>query len=147
MKVILLQDVKAQGKKGDIINVSDGYASNFLLPRKLAIAATADAVNTVNLHEKAVKQQKEQAKTDALALAKTLKNIEIVIPIKCGEKGKIFGSVTAKEISEELAKLGFAVDKRMLVLKENIKETGNYTITAKLYPEISCEISIVVKPA
>lgn len=147
MKVILLQDVKTQGKKGDIINVSDGYASNFLIPRNLAKPATADVVNAAVLHQAAVKQHKEQEKVDAVLLAKTLKDVEVIMEVKCGEKGRIFGSVTTKEISEELNRQGYAVDKKMLLLKENIKEVGNYLISAKLYPQVNCEIKLIVKPA
>ena len=107
MKVILLQDVKAQGKKGQMITVSDGYARNFLLPRKLAVEATADNLNTMKLQEKAKKAKEAAEKAEAEAISAKLKNITVTIQAKAGNGGKIFGSITTKEIAEQLKERWF----------------------------------------
>ena len=112
MKVLLLQDVKGQGKKGEIINVSDGYANNFLLKKGLATVATADTLNSVAIHDKAVAKQKEAEKQQALENAKRLKGQEVHLTAAKGANGKMFGSITNKEIAEELCRLGYKVDKK-----------------------------------
>ena len=117
MKVLLLQDVKGQGKKGDIINVSDGYANNFLIKKGLGKVATADTINSVNIHTQAVAKQKQAEKDAAVALSKQLNGKEVTITSTKGANGKMFGSITSKEIAEALTKLGFAIDKKQIVLK------------------------------
>ena len=112
MKVILLKDVKAQGKKGDIIDVSDGYAKNFLLKQGLAQVATTDSINSINIKNAAAAHQKELEKQAAAKTAKELKGSEVTVAIRSGENGKIFGSVTAKEIADAFAKLGKPIDKK-----------------------------------
>ena len=137
MKVILQQDVKGQGKKGQMVEVSEGYARNFLLPRKLAIAATTDAINTMNLKEKARKAEEARQKAEAEATAEKLKECMVKLTAKAGNGGRLFGAVTTKEISEGL-KAQFSIDipKQKLVLDEPIKAFGSYQIKAKLGFEV-----------
>ena len=137
MKVILQQDVKGQGKKGQMVEVSEGYARNFLLPRKLAIAATTDASNTMNLKEKARKAEEARQKAEAEATAEKLKECQVKLTAKAGNGGRLFGAVTTKEISEGL-KAQFSIDipKQKLVLDEPIKAFGSYQIKAKLGFEV-----------
>ena len=145
MKVILLQDVKGQGKKGQLIDVSDGYARNFLLPKKLAIAATADAINTMNLKEKARKAEEARLKAEAEATAAKLKDCQVKLTAKAGAGGKLFGAITGKEISEGLKKqFGLDVPKQKLVLPEPIKAYGTYQVKAKLGFEVSGTVSVSV---
>ena len=145
MKVLLLQDVKGQGKKGDIINVSDGYANNFLLKKGLGVVATADTINSVDIHNKAVAKQKAAERQQAQDDADKLKGKVITIVASTGAQGKMYGSITNKEIAEELTKLGFPVDKKQVVLKEPIRQKGSYTVTVKMYAEISTTITVVVE--
>ena len=137
MKVILQQDVKGQGKKGQMVEVSEGYARNFLLPRKLAIAATTDAINTMNLKEKARKAEEARQKAEAEATAEKLKECMVKLTAKAGNGGRLFGAVTTKEISEGLkAQFGVDIPKQKLVLDEPIKAFGSYQIKAKLGFEV-----------
>lgn len=137
MKVILMQDVKGQGKKGQMIEVSEGYARNFLLPRKLASAATADAINTMNLKEKARKAEEARQKAEAEATVEKLKECIVKITAKAGSGGRLFGAVTTKEISDGLkAQYSIEIPKQKLVLEEPIKAFGNYQIKAKLGFEV-----------
>ncbi len=145
MKVLLLQDVKGQGKKGEIINVSDGYANNFLLKKGLGKVATADTINAVSIHDEAVKKQKAAEKQNAMDEAKRLKGQRVTIVGTKGAQGKMYGSITNKEIADELNKLGYKVDKKQVVLKEAIRATGIYTVTVKMYAEISTTIEVVVE--
>ncbi len=145
MKVLLLQDVKGQGKKGEIINVSDGYANNFLLKKGLGKVATADTINAVSIHDEAVKKQKAAEKQKAMDDAKRLKDTRVTIVSTKGGQGKMYGSITNKEIAEELNKLGYKVDKKQVVLKEPIKSTGIFTVTVKMYAEIATTIQVVVE--
>ena len=137
MKVILQQDVKGQGKKGEMVEVSEGYGRNFLLPRKLAIPATADAINTMNLKEKARKAEEARLKAEAQDTAEKLKNAKVKLTAKAGNGGKLFGAVTTREISEGLKKqFGLEVPKQKLVLEEPIKAFGSYEVKAKLGYEV-----------
>lgn len=145
MKVLLLQDVKGQGKKGEIIDVSDGYANNFLLKKNLGKVATADTVNSVNIHNKAVEKQKQDEKNRAVELAKTMKGLEVKITATRGANGKMFGSITAKEIAEQLVKMGYNIDKRQIVLKEPIKVSGRYPVNVKVYAEVATTINVEVE--
>ena len=145
MKVILQQDVKGQGKKGQMIEVSEGYGRNFLLPRKLAIPATADAINTMNLKEKAKKAEEARLKAEAQDVAEKLKECTVKLTAKAGNGGKLFGSVTTKEISEGLAKqYGLNIPKQKLVLDEPIKAFGGYQVKAKLGFEITATVKVSV---
>ena len=145
MKVILQQDVKGQGKKGQMVEVSEGYARNFLLPKKLAIPATTDAINTMNLKEKARRAEEARQREEALATANKLKEITVRIAAKAGTGGRLFGAVTTKEISEGLKKqFNIDIPKQKLVLDEAIKSFGTYTVKAKLGFEISASFSVMV---
>ena len=145
MKVLLLQDVKGQGKKGEIINVSDGYANNFLIKKGLGTVATADTINSVNIKAKAMEKQKAAEKQKAFDEAKALKGQIIKITASKGSQGKMYGSITSKEIAEELVKLGYNVDKKQIVLKDPIRVTGEYTVNVKMYAEISTTVTVVVE--
>ena len=145
MKVILQQDVKGQGKKGQMIEVSEGYARNFLIPRKLAVLATADAMNTMMLQEKAKKAEEARQKAEAEAIAEKLKSAQVKVSARAGANGKLFGAVTSKEVSDALAaqhKIELA--KQKIVLDEPIKSFGTYQLKAKLGHEISGTIYVNV---
>ena len=145
MKVILQQDVKGQGKKGQMIEVSEGYGRNFLLPRKLAIPATTDAINTMNLKEKAKKAEEARLKAEAQEIAAKLKDCTVKLTAKAGNGGRLFGAVTTKEISEGLLKqFGMNIPKQKLVLEDPIKSFGTYQVKAKLGFEISGTVTVSV---
>ena len=144
MKVILQQDVKGQGKKGQMVEVSEGYGRNFLLPRKLAIPATADAINTMNLKEKARRAEEARQKEEALAVAEQLKSLQVKIPARAGANGKLFGAVTNKEVSDALkAQFGIELGKQKIVM-DPIKSFGACEAKAKLGHEISGTIHVLV---
>ena len=148
MKVILTQDVKGQGKKGQLVEVSDGYGRNFLLAKKLAVLATAENLNTMKQQEKAKKAQEAAEKAEAQAIAKKLEEITVKIVAKAGEGGRLFGAVTGKEIAEALSKQhGVTINKAKLVLDEPIKACGGYKIKAKLGFEISGVVNVMVAEA
>ncbi|MBP1736444.1 MAG: ribosomal protein L9p [Oscillospiraceae bacterium] len=148
MKVILQQDVKGQGKKGQLVEVSDGYARNFLLPKKLAVTATTDNVNTLKLQEKARLAREAAEKAEAEALAERLKNCPVKIPAKAGAGGKLFGSVTSKEIADELkAQFGIEINKAKIVQEEPIKSFGSYELKCKLGYEVVGTIYAMVTEA
>ena len=145
MKVILLCDVKGQGKKNDIINVSDGYARNFLFPQKKAIPADAKATSELKSKEDAKKYKIGEERKAALALAEKIKNITVEIKMEHGQDGRLYGSVTAKDIAEKLkAILGIEIDKRKINLKETIKAYGNYTVEIKLYTDVTASFTVKV---
>jgi large subunit ribosomal protein L9 len=145
MKVILQQDVKGQGKKGQMVEVSEGYARNFLLPQKLAVLATTDAVNTMNLQAKAKAKADAEAKAAAMEVAEKLKGCQVKIRAKGGAGGKLFGAVTGKEISVALKEqFGMEIDSKKLVLAEPIKSFGGYEVKAKLGFEISGTVNVLV---
>ena len=145
MKVILLQDVKAQGKKGQMIEVSDGYARNFLFPKKLAVEATTDALNAKNIQDAAARRREAEERAAADALRKQLKEMPVRLQAKAGTGGRLFGSITTKEISEALkAQYGVEIPKAKLVQEEPIKSFGTFEVKAKLYPEIQGAITVVV---
>ncbi len=145
MKVILQQDVKGQGKKGQLIEASEGYARNFLLPRKLAIPATADALNTMKLKEKARLAEEAANRAAAAETAERLKNSPVKISAKAGANGKLFGAITAKEVSEALQKqYGVELPKQKIVMDEPIKAYGSYQLKAKLGFEISGTVYVMV---
>ena len=144
MKVILQQDVKGQGKKGQMIEVSEGYARNFLLPRKLAVEATPDNLNTMKLQEKAKKAKEAAEKAEAEANAEKLKSAQVKIPARAGANGKLFGAVTSKEVAEALkAQHGIELNKQKIVM-EPIKAFGSYQLKAKLGHEVSGTIYVMV---
>lgn len=148
MKVILQQDVKGQGKKGQLIDVSDGYARNFLLPRKLAVTATAENLNTMKQQEKAKAAQMAAEKAAARETASKLEGIMVKVPAKAGNGGKLFGSVTSKEISDALqSQTGMDIPKTKIVLPEPIKAFGTYQVKCKLGYEVTGTINVVVTEA
>ena len=145
MKVILLQDVKSQGKKGDLINVSDGYARNFLFPRGLAAEADAKAMNEIRTKEEARQHKIELEKASARETAQKLSSVVVMLKSQAGADGKLYGSITAKDIAEALEREhGIAIDKRKIQLDGTIKAFGTYMLDVKLYPEISGKIHLVV---
>ena len=145
MKVILLQDVKGQGKKGEMIDVSDGYARNFLFPRKLAMEATTDAINAKNIQDAAARRREAEERKAADELRRKLKEMPVRLQAKAGTGGRLFGSITTKEISEALkAQYGVEIPKAKLVQEEPIKSFGTFEVKAKLYPEIQGAITVVV---
>ena len=145
MKVILQQDVKGQGKKGQMVNVSDGYARNFLFPKKLAVEATADNVNTMKLQEKAKAAKLAEEKAQAQAVADQLKELTVRVVAKGGNGGRLFGAVTTKEVSDALkAQHGIEINKAKLVLDEPIKSFGGYELKAKLGHDVNAVVKVVV---
>ena len=145
MKVILQQDVRGQGKKGQMIEVAEGYARNYLLPRKLAVPATADAMNTMRLQEKAKKAEEARQKAEAQAMAEKLKGVVVKLTAKAGANGKLFGAVTSKEVSDALqSQHGIELAKNKIVMEEPIKSYGSYELKAKLGFEISGTVYVVV---
>ena len=148
MKVILQQDVKGQGKKGQLVDVSDGYARNFLLPRKLAIEANADNVNTMKLHEKAKAAKEAAEKAEAEAIAEKLLGCSVKISAKAGTGGRLFGAVTSKEVAEALKKQhGIDINKSKIVQDEAIKTFGTFQLKCKLGYEVVGTINVVVTEA
>ena len=146
MKVILLQDVKGKGKKGQMIEVSDGYARNFMLPKKLAIEATADAVNTMRMNDKAAAEKAARERAEALEISRKLREMTVTVTAKGGGAGRLFGSVTNAEIADSLAKkTGIKLDKRKIVISDPIKNVGTYTVTCKLGYEISAPLTVKIE--
>ena len=148
MKVILLQDVKGKGKKGQLLEISDGYARNFLLPRKLAVEATADAMNTKKMNDKAAAEKEAKERAEALEISKQLRETVIVVTAKGGGAGRLFGSVTNQEIADALkAKTGINLDKRKIVVSDPIKSVGTYTVQCKLGYEITAPLTVKIEEA
>lgn len=148
MKVILLQDVKGKGKKGQMLEVSDGYARNFMLPRKIAIEATPDAINTMRMNDKATQERIAKEKAEAMALSKQLREMTVVVTAKGGGAGRLFGSVTNQEIADALkAKAGITLDKRKIAISDPIKSVGTYTVTCKLGYEITAPLTVKIEEA
>lgn len=145
MKVIFIEDVKGKAKKGEMKDVSDGYARNFLIPRGLAYEATADTINTLKLKDKAQKAQMEREKAEAIEISKKLGGIQVLIKAKAGNGGKLFGAVTSQEVVNALKEQhGIDIEKNKVVQTDPIKAFGNYTVKAKLGYEISGDINILV---
>lgn len=148
MKVILLQDVKGKGKRGQLLEISDGYARNFLLPRKLAVEATADAMNTKKMNDKAAAEKEAKERAEALEISKQLRDTVLVVTAKGGGAGRLFGSVTNQEIAEALkAKTGINLDKRKIMIADPIKSVGTYTVQCKLGYEISAPLTVKIEEA
>ena len=146
MKVILTQDVKGKGKKGQMLEVSDGYARNFMLPRKLAVEATPDAINTMRMNDKATQERIAREKAEAMETAKKLRELTVTVTAKGGGAGRLFGSVTNQEIADALKnQTGIALDKRKIVLADPIKTVGTYTVTCKLGYEIAAPLTVKIQ--
>ena len=148
MKVILVQDVKGKGKKGQMLEVSDGYARNFMLPKKLAIEATPDAINTMRMNDKAAAEKAAKERAEALEISRRLREMTVTVTAKGGGAGRLFGSVTTQEIADALkAQSGITLDKRKIVLADTIKNVGTYTVTCKLGYEISAPLTVKIQEA
>ena len=148
MKVILLQDVKGKGKKGQMLEVSDGYARNFMLPKKMAIEATPDAINTMKMNDKATQERIAREKAEALEVSKKLRAMTLTVTAKGGGAGRLFGSVTNQEIADALAKnSGIKLDKRKIVIADPIKAVGTYTVQCKLGYEINAPLTVKIEEA
>ena len=145
MKVILLEDVKGTGKKGDIVEVSAGFAQNFLLKNKKAKVADNSALNENRMAKESADYHYQQELANAKSLAEKLKNAVATIKIKGGENGKVFGSVTSQEISAELVKMGYNISKKQILLSSPLKFAGRYTVEIKLFKGVSQKITVVVE--
>ncbi|MDO4939048.1 MAG: 50S ribosomal protein L9 [Lachnospiraceae bacterium] len=144
MKVVLLQDVKALGKKGDVVEVSEGYARNFLLGKKYAVEATTANLNTLKLQKANADRIAAEQLAEAQETADKLSKVTATVAIKAGENGKTFGSVSSREIAQELEKQGIIIDKKKIVLPEAIKEFGEYDIKVKLHKEVAASVKVNV---
>ncbi len=145
MKVILLQDVKGQGKKGEVVDVNEGYARNFLVKKGLAEVATAAKLNDISMKKSAADFHRAEEEKATRELAKTLSGKKFTVKIKAGQNGKVFGSVTTANVSESLAAAGYAVDKKKIVLAQPIKNVGEYEVELKLMEGVSAKITVEVQ--
>ena len=143
MKVVLLKDLKGKGKKGDIIEASDGYAKNFLIPQGIAKAGTSSNLNEANQAKKAQEYHTEQARQQAIATKAELEKVNLKLAVKCGANGKVFGSVTNKEIADGLAKLNLDIDKKKIEVA-TIKTTGAFDVKIKLFPGVTANIKVEI---
>lgn len=145
MKVILLQDVKSLGKKGDIVETAEGYGRNYLLPRKLAKEANAANVNQAKADKATAAHRAAQAKDEAVVLGAQVEKVVVTIKMRLGENGKMFGSVTSKDVAEALIKqTGLNIDRRKIELKNSVKSLGEYTAVAKLHPDVTAQFKVMV---
>ncbi len=145
MKVVLEQDVKGTGKKGEVVNVSDGYARNFLLPRKMASPADASAVNAMNIQKSAAQHRKFEAGVKARELAKKLDNAMVKVPGRVGENGKMFGTVSGKEVAAAIQEqLGLEVDKKKISI-DTVRSTGEYVAKLSLFEEVKANLKVIVE--
>lgn len=148
MKVILLEDVKSVGKKGDIVNLSDGYARNCIIKKNLGLEATAKNLNDLKLKQKNEDKIAQENLEAAKALAAKINESQIVVTMKVGEGGKAFGSVSSKEVAAEVkSQLGFDIDKKKIQLKEAIKALGTWKVSIKLHTKVTAELTVVVREA
>lgn len=148
MKVILLQDVKALGKKGEVVNVNDGYARNFILPKKLGVEANGKNINDLKLQKNNEAKVAQEHLDAAKKLAEELKAGKVVLTMKVGEGGRTFGSVSSKEIAEAVKEqMHLDIDKKKIQLKEQIKTLGTHIVSVKLHPEVTAELNVSVKEA
>ena len=145
MKVILLQDVRGKGKKGQMLEVSDGYARNYMLPRKIAVEATPDAINTMKMNDKATQDRIAREKAEAMEVSRKLRGMTLTVTAKGGGAGRLFGSVTNQEIADALGQeAGIKLDKRKIVIADPIKNVGTYTVTWKLGYEITAPLTVKI---
>ncbi len=145
MKVILIADVKGQGKKNDIVNVSDGYARNYLIKNKLAVEATSSMVNSLEISKKADEHRKAVEKAEAQALAQRINGMNVVVKIKVGETGKLFGALNTQSVADALKEQGVEIDKKKIVINDVIKSVGTYDVVVKPYAEVSAKIKVTVQ--
>ena len=144
MKVILQQDVKKLGKKGDIVEVSEGYGRNFLLPRKAAVPATSQNLNVANAQASSKARKEAMAADEAKLMAKQLEKVEVKIPVRIGDGGKLFGSVTGKDVSDALKKQHIDIDKRKITIQGEVTGTGVYEAVIKVHPSVTSKIKVSV---
>ena len=145
MKIILIEDVKALGKKGEIVNVNDGYARNFILPKKLGLEATGKNFNDLKLQKANEEKVAQQSWDDAKELGKKLEAGKVELAIKIGEGGRAFGSVSSKEIAVAVKEqMGYDIDKKKIQLKDSIKTLGTHTVPVKLHPKVTAELKVIV---
>ena len=144
MKVILQQDVKKLGKKGDIVEVSEGYGRNFLLPRKAAVPATSQNLNVANAQAGSKARKEAMAADEAKLMAKQLEKVEVKIPVRIGDGGKLFGSVTGKDVSDALKKQHIDIDKRKITIQDEVTGTGVYEAVIKVHPSVTSKIKVSV---
>ncbi|MGB9780689.1 MAG: 50S ribosomal protein L9 [Caldanaerobacter sp.] len=144
MKVILVKDVKNVGKAGEVVNVSDGYGRNYLIPKGLAIEATESNLKMLNEKKKAEERKRQQELEQAKELAQKLSKVGVTLKVKAGENGKLFGSVTSKDVEEALKEKGFEIDRKKIVLPENIKTIGTYYAEVKLYQGVTAKVQVDV---
>ncbi len=145
MKVILLADVPGQGKRGDVINVADGYARNYLFPRGLACEASEGKLKEMSARKKALAEREKKLADEARALARRLEGLTVTIRVKAGEGGKLFGSITGRDIADALAgQEGIEIDKKKILLKEPLKHLGSYPVPVKLHPGVSATINVLL---
>ncbi|MCM3635594.1 MULTISPECIES: 50S ribosomal protein L9 [Paenibacillus] len=142
MKVIFLQDVKGQGKKGEIKDLSEGYVRNFLLPKNLVKIASEGNVKTLDMQKASEDKRKQQEKENAIALGKKLEELVVIVKAKAGEGGRLFGAITSKQIADSLAKLGYKIDKRKIELDEPIRSLGTTQVPVKLHPEVKGTLKV-----
>lgn len=147
MKVILTNDVKSQGKKGDVIEVSDGYARNYLFPNNLAAPATATALNSIKIAKEAEIRRRKVEHDEAVELVKKLAGITVTVKIKTGANGKLFGALNTAAVSEALKEQGIELDKKKIVIAEPIKALGRYVVTVKPFAEVSGKLNVNVVAA
>lgn len=146
MKVILKQDVKGLGKKEQMVEASDGYARNFLLPKGLAVEATSSNVNIMKTKKEAEAQKKDREVAQAKELAKKIKDITVTLKVKAGENGKLFGSITSKDVAEALkSQQKLDIDKKKLVMPDSLKAVGTFEVEVKLYPEINSKFTVKIE--
>lgn len=147
MKIILKEDVEKLGERGDVVEVADGYARNFLLPKQMAVQAQPGKIEEIKKIEKRKRKKEEEKKEQAREQAAKMEEEKLVFPVKAGEKGRLFGSVTSQDIAEELEQKGFEIDRRNIDLEENIKELGEHQVAIKIYSDISAEVTVEVVEA
>ena len=147
MKVVLLQDIKSLGKKDAVVNVSDGYARNYLFPQKKAVEATKANLNVLKQQQAAAKRREEELLAEAKAMAEQLNQVKVKIPMKVGANGKLFGAVSSKEIAEAMKAQGYEIDKKKIVLGEAIKALGEETVDVKLHRDVTAKITVAVTEA
>lgn len=145
MKVILQEDIKKLGKKGEVVEVKEGYARNYLLPKKLAVEANQANMKELDRQKQIKSQKAEQELKEAKELAVKINNVTVTLKVKSGENGKLFGAVTSKDIADNLAKVHkINIDKRKIDLSENIKSIGNYELKVKLHPQVTADLKVIV---
>ncbi len=146
MKVILQEDVKSLGKMGDVVNTSDGYARNYLIPKKLAVEANVKNVKSLEHEKKKLDDKAKKIRTEAQGLAGKLSAVSLTLRAKAGEEEKLFGSITNKDIAEALKEQGIDVDRKKILLDEPIKRLGSYTVGVKVHPDVTAQVNVSVVP-